>query len=186
MIPPSCPFAIWEVDILGPFPGAIGGYQFFYVAINKFTKWSEASPVINITQGSVVSFLNSITCRFGVLNHVIVGNGTQFRSRLAQGYYEGISTQLFFESMAHPRSNEQVERANIEIPRRLKTHTYDSLKKHGANWVNELMCVLSGNRTRPSHATGETLFFMFYKAKACLPPKIIMGSPWVQAFDESM
>jgi hypothetical protein len=35
--------------------------------------------------------------------------------------------------VAHPRSNGQVERANAEILRGLKTRTYDCLKKHGAN-----------------------------------------------------
>jgi hypothetical protein len=67
-----------------------------------------------------------------------------------------------------------VERANAEILRGLETRTYDCLKKHGANWVSELPSVLWGNRTTPS------------RAKACLPPEIIMGSPWVQAFNESM
>jgi hypothetical protein len=47
-------------------------------------------------------------------------------------------------------SNGQAERANAEILRGLKTHTYDCFKKHGANWVNELPCVLLGNRTTPS------------------------------------
>jgi hypothetical protein len=85
--------------------------------------------------------------------------------------------------MAHPRSNDQAETANTEILRGLKTRTYDCLKKHGANWVNELPSVLWGNRTTPSRATGETPFFLVYGAKACLPPEIIMGSP---RFDESM
>jgi hypothetical protein len=79
-----------------------------------------------------------------------------------------------------------VERANAEILRGLKTCTYDCLKKHGANWVIELSSVLWGNRTTPSRATGETPFFLVYGAEACLPPEFIMGSPRVQAFDESM
>jgi hypothetical protein len=65
MIPPSWPFAVWGVDILGPFPKAIGGYRFLFVAIDKFTKWPEATPVVSITQGAVVAFLKSIICRFG-------------------------------------------------------------------------------------------------------------------------
>jgi hypothetical protein len=60
MIPPSWPFAIWGVDILGPFPKAIGEYRFLFVAIDKFTKWPEATPVVNITQGAAVAFLKSI------------------------------------------------------------------------------------------------------------------------------
>eukprot|EP00267_Zea_mays_P024121 XP_008650383.1 uncharacterized protein LOC103631197 [Zea mays] len=118
------------VDILGPFPRAVGGYQYLFVAINKFTKWPEATPVVNITQGVAVAFLKSIE------------------------YYEDIGTRLCFASVAHPRSNGQAERANAEILRGHKTRTYDYLEKHGANWVSELPSVLWGNRTTPSRATG--------------------------------
>jgi hypothetical protein len=186
MIPPSWPFTVWGVDILGPFPRAVGGYRFLFVAIDKFTKWPEATPVVNITQGAAVAFLKSTVCRFGVPSRIITDNGTQFTSQIFQEYCEGIGTQLCFASVAHPRSNGQVERANTEILRGLKTRTYDCLKKHGANWVSELPSVLWGNRTTPSRATGETPFFLVYGAESCVPPKIIMGSPWVQAFDESM
>jgi hypothetical protein len=179
MIPPSWPFAVWGVDILGPFPRDVGGYRFLFIAIDKFIKWPEATPVVSITQGVVVAFLTSIICRYWVPSRIIMDKGTQFKSRLFQEYCEGISAQLCFASVAHPKSNGQAERANAEILRGLKTRTYDCLKKHGANWVNELPCVLWGNRTTPSRATGETPFFLVYGAEACLPPKIIMGSPRV-------
>jgi hypothetical protein len=37
------------VDILGPFPKAVGGYRFLFVTIDKFTNWPEATPMVNIT-----------------------------------------------------------------------------------------------------------------------------------------
>jgi transposase InsO family protein len=117
------------VDILGPFPRAVGGYRFLFVAIDKFTKWPEATPVVSITQGAAVAFLKSIVCRFRVLSRIITDNGTQFTSRFFYEYCEGIDTQLCFASVSHPRSNGQVERANAEILRGLKTRTYDCLKK---------------------------------------------------------
>jgi hypothetical protein len=36
------------VDILGPFPRVGGGYHFLCVAIDKFTKWLEATTVTTI------------------------------------------------------------------------------------------------------------------------------------------
>jgi hypothetical protein len=171
MIPPSWSFTIWGVDILGPFPRAVSGYRFLFVANDKFTKWPEATSVVNITQGAAVAFLRSIVYRFGVPSRIIMDNGTQFTSRLFQEYCEGIGTQLCFASVAHPRSNGQAERANAKILMGLKTRTYDCLKKHDANCVNELPSVLWGNRTTPSRATRETLFFLVYGAEACLPRK---------------
>jgi hypothetical protein len=40
------------------------------------------------------------------------------------------------------------------------------------------------DHTQPSYR--KTPFFLAYRAEACLPPEIIMGSPQVQAFDESV
>jgi hypothetical protein len=76
MVPPSWPFAVSGVDILGPLPRAIGGYRFLFVAIDKFTKWPEATPVANITQGAAVGFLKSIVYRFEVPSCIITDNGT--------------------------------------------------------------------------------------------------------------
>jgi hypothetical protein len=105
MIPPSWPFVVWGVDILGPFPRVVGGYRFLFVSIDKFTKWPGATPVVSITQGAVVAFFKLIVCIFGVPSRIITDNGTQFTSRLFQEYFEGIDTQLCFVSVAHPKSN---------------------------------------------------------------------------------
>jgi hypothetical protein len=47
-----------------------------------------------------------------------------------------------------------VERANAEILRGLKARTYDCLKKHGANWVNELQSV-GGTGPHPAELPGD-------------------------------
>jgi transposase InsO family protein len=130
------------LDILGPFPRAVGRYRYLYVAIDKFIKWPEATAVVNITKASAIAFLKSIMCRFGVPNRIITDNGTQFKSRHFQEYYKDIGIQLYFASVAHPRSNGQVERANAEILRGLKIRTYNDLEKHGAKWVDQLLSVL--------------------------------------------
>ena len=40
--------------------------------------------------------------------------------------------------------------------------------------------------TKANRAARETPLFLVYGAEACLPPKILMGSPRVHSFDESM
>jgi transposase InsO family protein len=142
MIPPSWPFTVWGLDIVGSFPCAAGGYRFLYVAIDKFTKWPEATPVVKINKQSAVKFIKSIIYRFGVPNRIITDNGSQFTSGDFQGYCEDLSIQICYVSPAHPESNGQVECVNVEILKGLKTRTYDGLKKHGKKWLDELSCTL--------------------------------------------
>nr|AAX95687.1 RNase H, putative [Oryza sativa Japonica Group] len=115
IIPLSWPFAVWGLDILGPFRRAPGGFEYLYVAIDKFTKWPEAYPVVKIDKHSALKFIKGITARFGVPNRIITDNGTQFTSELFGDYCEDMGIKLCFASPAHPRSNGQVERANAEI-----------------------------------------------------------------------
>jgi transposase InsO family protein len=184
LIPLSWPFAVWGLDILGPFPTAVGGYKYLYVAIDKFTKWTEAMPVAKIDKHSAVRFLRDITSRFGVPNRIITDNGTQFTSALFGDYCDDLGIKLCFASPAHPRSNGQAERANAEILKGLKTRTFNCLKKHGKKWIEELPSVLWSSRTTPNRATGETPFFMVYGAEAVLPPELTMRSPRVTAYNE--
>jgi transposase InsO family protein len=104
-IPLSWPFAVWGLDILGPFPRVAGGYRYLYVAIDKFTKWAEVEPVQTILAGSAVKFIKGLVCRFGVPNSIITNNGTQFTSGQFKTYCASIGTQICFASVAHPRSN---------------------------------------------------------------------------------
>jgi transposase InsO family protein len=183
--PLSWPFVVWWLDILGPFPQAVRGYRYLYVAIDKFTKWVEATPVVKINKQSTVKFIKSIICRFGVPNRIITNNGSQFTSGAFQGYCKDLGIKICYASVAHSKKNGQVERANAEILKGLKTRTYDGLKKHGKKWIDELPCALWDNWTSPSWATRETPFFMVYVAEAILPPEVTMGSLRVQTYDEA-
>jgi transposase InsO family protein len=129
---------VWGLDIVGPFPRTIGGYRLLYVTIDKFTKWPEATPVDKINKQSTVKFIKSIICRFRVPNRIITDNGSQFTSGAFQGYSEDRGIQICYASPAHPENNGQVERANAEILKGLKTRTYDVLKKHDKKWIDEL------------------------------------------------
>ena len=75
-IPLSWPFVVWGLDILGPFPKAVDGYKFLFVAIDKFTKWPEAEPVCKIILVAAVKFICGIFTRFSIANHIITDNGT--------------------------------------------------------------------------------------------------------------
>jgi transposase InsO family protein len=95
-----------------------GGHVYMLVAVDKFTKWVEATPVT--TQYSTVGFIESIVFRFGLPHNIITDNGTNFTSKEFKSYCESLGIKLKFASVAHPKTNGQVEKANGLICNRIK------------------------------------------------------------------
>jgi hypothetical protein len=69
------------LDIVGPLRKAPGGYTHLIVAIDKFSKWVEVRPIINLRAEQAVMFFTDIIYRFGVPNSIITDNGSQFTGR---------------------------------------------------------------------------------------------------------
>ena len=132
---------------------------------------------LRVCARSAVKFIKSLVCRFGVPNRIITDNGSQFTSGVFQDYCESLGTKICFASVAHPRSNGQVERANAEVLRGLKTRTFHRLMHCGKDWIDHLPSVLWSLRTTPNRATGGTPFALVYGAEAVLPTELKNGSP---------
>lgn len=116
-------------------------------------------PVRAIDRHSATNFLKRIVSRFGVPNRIITDNGANFTSVVFQAYCDDMGIKIYYASSHYPQSNGQVERANAEILKGLKTRTFESLEKYDKKWVDHLEPVLWANRTTPSRATGEPRSF---------------------------
>jgi hypothetical protein len=76
LIPPSWPLQRWGMDLVGPLPTAQGNCRFTAVAVDYFTKWVEAKPLVNIKVPKIQKFFwQNIICRFGVPKELTVHNG---------------------------------------------------------------------------------------------------------------
>jgi hypothetical protein len=82
------------------------------VAVDKFTKWVEAAPVTTQDSTAAINFIKSIVFRFGVPHYIITDNSMNFTSKEFKGYCESMGIKLKFASVAHPKTNGQVEKAN--------------------------------------------------------------------------
>lgn len=59
------PFAQWGIDLISPLTLAPGKIEHEVVAIDYFTKWVEAKPLVNITANSIIGFVqDNIVYRF--------------------------------------------------------------------------------------------------------------------------
>ena len=73
------PFKQWGLDILGPLPIGKGQCKFVIVAVDYFTKWTEAESLATITEQKVRNFVwRAVICRFGIPRALVSDNGKQF------------------------------------------------------------------------------------------------------------
>src|SRR4051812_34494957 len=71
-IPITWPFAVWCLDMVGPFKPARGGMTHILVMIDKFTKWIEVKPIKKLDGKTAVTFLRDIILRYGYPHSVII------------------------------------------------------------------------------------------------------------------
>jgi transposase InsO family protein len=108
------------------------------VAIDKFTKWIECKPIASLTSSKAVEFIQDLIFRFGIPNSIITDLGSNFTSSEFFDFCEQRSIQIKYASVAHPRANGQVERANGMILEALSKKVFDKNVKLAGKWIREL------------------------------------------------
>jgi transposase InsO family protein len=146
--------------MIGPFTTAPGSFTHTLVAIDKFTKWIEYKLITKLTPNRVVDFISDILHRFGFPNTIITDLGSNFTANQFWEFCENTCIEVKYVSVAHPRANGQVKRANGMIIEGLKKRLYDENSKKGGKWIHELPHV--------------------YGSEAILPADIIWKSPRVE------
>jgi transposase InsO family protein len=170
--------------MIGPFKRAPGNFKFVFVLIDKFSKWIEYMPLVKASSEKVVEFLDQGIHRFGIPNNIITDLGTQFTRNTFWDFCDERSIVLKYVSVAYPRANGQVERANGMILDALKKRMYRENDKAPGWWIKELPAVIWELRTQPSRNTGVSPYFMVYGAEAVLLADIEFRSPRVENYNE--
>jgi hypothetical protein len=94
------------------------------VAVDKFSKWIEARPIVNVHSEEAVSFFTNIIYYFGILNTIITDNGTQLTGKKFVNFCDDNHIRVYWSTIAHPKTNKQVERANGTILQGLKPRIF--------------------------------------------------------------
>ena len=76
------------------------------VAVDYFTKWSEAEALANIRDVDVKKFIwKNIVIRFGVSDSLISDNGLQFDSKAFRTFCSDLGIKNKYSTPAYPQSN---------------------------------------------------------------------------------
>ncbi|KAK1678423.1 hypothetical protein QYE76_039271 [Lolium multiflorum] len=137
-IPITWPFAVWGLDMVGPFRTARGGMTHLLVMIDKFTKWIEAKPIKKLDGSTAVTFLKDIIVRYGYPHRIITDNGSNFSQGIFSRYCEEMGIRMDLASVAHQESNGQVEKANGLILAGIRPRLVEPLERAAGCWIEEL------------------------------------------------
>ena len=124
------PFAQWGLDIVGPFPKAMGNKKYLLVGTDYFMKWVKAEPLANIRDVDAKKFVwKNIVTRFGVPHVLILDNGLQFDSKMFRKYCSELEITNRYSTPAYPQGNGQAEAVNKVIASGLKKMLDDAKGK---------------------------------------------------------
>ena len=98
--------------MVGPLKRAPGGFEYIYVAIDKFAKWIECKPLVKFNATKTVEFMQDIMYRFGMPNRIITELDSPFIAIEFRSWAQNCGNNIDYAFVAHPLANGQVEWAN--------------------------------------------------------------------------
>ena len=128
--------------MIGPFKLAPRKFTCVFVLIDKFSKWIEYMPLVTASSEKAVTFIDQVIHLFGIPNNIITDLGTQFTGNAFWDFCDERSIVVKYVSVAHPRANGQVERANDMTLDALKKRMYRENDKAPRRWLKELPAVV--------------------------------------------
>ena len=76
-------FTKWGLDFMDCNLASAGGNHHIIVAIDYFTKWVEAMPMIKSDSETTTHFVfNQIITRFGILKELVTNHGRHFQNQM--------------------------------------------------------------------------------------------------------
>ncbi len=138
---PDARFDVVHIDIVGLLPLS-QGYQYLLTCVDRFTRWPEAFPLVNITAECVAcAFTSGWIARFGVPSTVVTDRGRQFESNLWTQLSHIFGIRHQHTTVYHPAANGMVERLHRQLKTGLRYH------RDPTPWIDRLPLVLLGVRT---------------------------------------
>jgi hypothetical protein len=95
-------------------------------------------PSTSSPDDRVLDFLDELVHHHGLPHRIITDLGSNFNNRQFWEYCENSGVDVRYVSVAHPRANGQVERANGMVLDALKKRLHDAANSKGGKWIKEL------------------------------------------------
>ncbi|KAG9458357.1 hypothetical protein H6P81_002865 [Aristolochia fimbriata] len=170
----SWPFEAWGKDIIGPInPKSSANHQYILAATNYFSKWAEAAAYKEIKAATVVDFIRTqIVYRYGVPRYIMTDNGTPFRNKTMDNFFEKFDIRQSTSTAYNPAANGLAEAFNKTLCKILKKAIAGNKK----DWHERLGEALWAYRITFRTPTESTPYSLVYGVEAVLRLEIQIPS----------
>jgi len=152
------PFYHIGIDVIGPLPITLSGNRYVVLAVDFFTKWTEARSLAHANAQSISEFIHEdIICRHGVPHELTSDRGTEFVNQLVTELTKRYKMDHIRTTAYHPQGNGQTERMN----KTLKLVLAKILDKYD-HWDYYLHSALFAMRNIRNESTKYSPFELLY------------------------
>ncbi|GFT79144.1 putative gag-pol protein [Trichonephila clavipes] len=129
-----------NLHIIGPLPAA-SGYRHCVTIVDRFTRWPEALPVMDIRAETIATAVyRGWISKFGSPSYIVTDQGTQFESELFYELFKLLGFKRKRITAYNPPANGLVWRWHRTLKAAIMCHS-------DATWYQSLPTVLFGLRT---------------------------------------
>jgi hypothetical protein len=110
------PFTKWGVYFMDSNPNSTRGNQHITVAMDYFTKWEEAMPIVK-SDGKTTTFFifNQIIAQFGIQKDIVTDHGSHFQNGIMKDLASKLGFKNGHSSPYYPKENGQIEVVNKSL-----------------------------------------------------------------------
>ena len=152
------PWYHFGIDVIGPLPISINGNRYVVLAVDFFTKYVEARPLVQANAQAIAEFIHEdIICRHGVPREMTSDRGTEFVNQLLLELSKKFKIKHIKTTAYHPQGNGQTERMN----KTFKTMIAKVLDKYD-HWDHYVNSILFAMRSIRNESTKFAPFELIY------------------------
>lgn len=159
-IPPGRrPFAVINIDHLGPFVTSARGNKYVLAIVDNLSKFATIRAVKDTKAASVIRVLNEFVTEHGAPERIISDRGTCFTSGAFEQFCKTHGIKHTMNSPRHPQANGQVERLNATLVPAIRANLQD---EEGKSWDKSIRKIQSDLNEMQNASTGKSPFEVVY------------------------